>query len=423
MKRMAALGTVLLLAASTASGSCIGIAASAPAAEQDLIRKSLVKAGDMIDHINAADSMQLLSADETAEIDAKMAAYQAKEDSLLRNKAENYYYYETLEGEAKQIYDVLLTVASDPTTIDNYGLMMTTMDPSSEEFLFQYTVAYWSMVFDHPELFWLYNTTEISISYGSDGNNMNGIYLVYFGQDKAYENYYTEMEAFNSAADEFLSHIDTGVSDYEIVKQVHDRLIQLVTYDDAVLEAGNDGYYNLAHTAYGALVADSEGNANYAVCDGYTLAMEYLLQQCGVEVVFNAGMAGRDELNAGGHAWNLVKLDGKWYELDSTWDDNEDWENDYTPSDQGYDYIMAAFHDADYAQKLRHYLFLLSTERFRNFTPGDSLYFTASDGMTFTMLGDSVHVRFESDGTTKQSNAQASVLSNAPVAEESFAAE
>lgn len=64
---------------------------------------------------------------------------------------------------------------------------------------------------------------------------------------------------------------------------------------------------DLAHTAYGCLVADSSGNPNYAVCDGYTLAMEYLLQQCGIEAAFIGGMAGFSQADAGGHAWNIVK--------------------------------------------------------------------------------------------------------------------
>lgn len=117
------------------------------------------------------------------------------------------------------------------------------------------------------------------------------------------------MNAFNAAAASFLADINQDASDYEIVRQIHDKLIDLVNYNDPVgdgeveWERGQD----LAHTAYGCLVADSSGNPNYAVCDGYTLAMEYLLQQCGIEAAFIGGMAGSSQADAGGHAWNIVK--------------------------------------------------------------------------------------------------------------------
>lgn len=58
-----------------------------------------------------------------------------------------------------------------------------------------------------------------------------------------------------------------------------------------------------------------------------------LLEAAGVEARYISGEAG-DEL----HAWNLVKLDGEWYHLDTTW-------NDPVPNQPGkvrYDYFLAS---------------------------------------------------------------------------------
>lgn len=67
-----------------------------------------------------------------------------------------------------------------------------------------------------------------------------------------------------------------------------------------------------SHTAYGALI---DGNP---VCSGYARALHLLLTCEGINAKIIAGHGeGQD------HCWNLVELDGKWYQLDATWDDND----------------------------------------------------------------------------------------------------
>lgn len=53
------------------------------------------------------------------------------------------------------------------------------------------------------------------------------------------------------------------------------------------------------------------------VCEGYAKLLSLLLNECGVENVIVAGVAGGQN-----HAWNMVKLaNGNWYYCDPTWDD------------------------------------------------------------------------------------------------------
>ena len=42
-----------------------------------------------------------------------------------------------------------------------------------------------------------------------------------------------------------------------------------------------------------------------------------LLAACGVEADIEIGVC----TNGEGHAWNLVKVDGQWYQLDTCWND------------------------------------------------------------------------------------------------------
>ena len=55
------------------------------------------------------------------------------------------------------------------------------------------------------------------------------------------------------------------------------------------------------------------------VCENYAYAAKYLMRLAGLEVI---------SCSSSDHTWNMIKLDGKWYEFDCTWDDQkeiEDW--------------------------------------------------------------------------------------------------
>ena len=230
------------------------------------------------------------------------------------------------------------------------------------------------------------------------------------------------MTKFNNAAQAFLADINMVAPEYQIIRQVHDKLIDLVNYNDpAAEEIRFKKGQNLAHTAYGALVEDSDGNPNYAVCDGYTLALEYLLQQCGIEAVFLGGLAGSSRENSGGHAWNLVKMDGNWYEVDSTWDDSGSMIDDLTPGTSSYDYLMEALGDTEYREKIDHYLFLVSTDTITHFLPGDEYNYITKDQMyVYQLCQESVHIRLTNDGTMTQYGPDPDVIALAPKAMQSY---
>lgn len=388
------------------------------------VRKSLgahtMPSGDLAEY-RPSKPMELLSGQDAAELDEIMRAYNADGSSLLINQAPSYFYYENLDPVAKEIYDVMLGVVQDPVNEGNIGIMMTDIDPESQEYYDEFNIAYRALCFDHPELFWLYSGEEADLCYLSEAVDYGGFFIVYIRMMEPFLHYQEQMTAFNAAAADFLSGIDTSASEYEIVRQIHDRLIGMVNYNDPVAEGkvflsrGQD----LAHTAYGCLVADSSGNPNYAVCDGYTLAMEYLLQQCGIESAFIGGMAGSTEQDAAGHAWNIVKIDGVWYELDSTWNDAGSMEDDLTPGTVEYDYLMEALNDAAYREKLDHYLFLVSTDTIAHFVPGEEYTYVTRDSMyEIRLVQESVHIRINESG--RGSDCDSAIIALAPNAMQSY---
>lgn len=98
-----------------------------------------------------------------------------------------------------------------------------------------------------------------------------------------------------------------GKSDYEIVAAIDQYLCDTVYYPDAP-------YITNDFNPYGAML---EGRA---VCEGYARSVKILCELCNVDCYFVTGYCDNDPVN-GGHAWNLVNVDSKWYQLDTTWND------------------------------------------------------------------------------------------------------
>lgn len=113
--------------------------------------------------------------------------------------------------------------------------------------------------------------------------------------------------------------ITSNMSDYEVVKTLHDYLVTHCDYDYRV-DIGNMPF--ISHQAEGALLKGT------AVCSGYAKAYEAMLDAAGIPNETITGYAG------GYHAWNLVQVDGQWYHVDTTWDD---------PTTQGGDYIRYTY--------------------------------------------------------------------------------
>lgn len=342
-----------------------------------------------------------LSEEDQAEMDRAMRAYTPGSDTLLRNDARDFYYYSQMEKDAQILYDAMLMVAEDPTDTNNIVKAVISTDPSSRAFSEVYTTAYYGMLYDHAELFWLYNAVEDDFQLGRPrvDDAPAGRYSVYIKLLQPYANYQKEVTAFNDAVDAFLADINPNQPDAQIAKDIHDKLIEMVTYNMPVMQDGtSNGFKNLAHTAYGALVADNDGTPNYAVCDGYSQAYVYLLQQMGINAAVIVGVAGSDAASAGGHAWTAVQLDGDWYEVDSTWDDmgTKDAQIDALQATDPYSY--AYYHEAAvdpaYRDLMQHYLFNVTTDTMSNFMPDYSYVYTSKDGRyAYSLCGPCVHIR------------------------------
>ena len=117
-------------------------------------------------------------------------------------------------------------------------------------------------------------------------------------------------------------------TEYEKCRAIYDYITSHVTYDREAYQAhlqGDDSGYDLAYTAYSALIGGR------AVCQGYATLFYAMCKCAGLNVLMVDGIAqGQD--GWGEHAWNMVQIDGYWYQADSTWDSQR--------SAMGYKYFL-----------------------------------------------------------------------------------
>ena len=173
-----------------------------------------------------------------------------------------------------------------------------------------------SIINSHPEFISLLG----GYTYWTSGSSITKIAFTYLTNAKE------EQQELDAALQEVKSKIDTsGMSDEEIVLAYHEYLTSTVAYayEDYFngTIAANHGY-----DMYGALVKHS------CVCQGYAETMFYLLREAGL----SCAIASSENIN---HAWNIVKIHGKWYHIDATWDDPV-WD---MPGRSYHDYFLVSF--------------------------------------------------------------------------------
>lgn len=199
------------------------------------------------------------------------------------------YAYENLSKEAQQCYDKMLSAIlkyEEKVILDipNTNLMKK---------------AYTALSSDHGELFWVsgYSFTR----YTKGGKLVALEFAPNYTMDEA------EMEVKQRQVDgvvaEWLAGCSVSASDYEKAKYVFETLTRKVDYVEGAPDSQNilSVFLN-----------------RQTVCQGYASATQYLLRQLGVASTIITGEA--DDGTGGGlHAWNLVKLDGSYYYMDTTW--------------------------------------------------------------------------------------------------------
>ena len=197
-------------------------------------------------------------------------------------------YYALLDEKEKRIYAKIIDCTNAlETTLKPYDADITEKNIAN---------AYQAVMFDCPELFWL----EQGYSYEVLENM--GVVSVTLSFHETAEDLAEHQQLFQKASEEIVQNALVYPSDEERERYVHDALCERITYD---LEA------TMNQSAYSALVN------HQTVCAGYAKAFQYILKQLSIPCAYVTGSAEGED-----HAWNIVFLDGSWWNVDVTWDDD-----------------------------------------------------------------------------------------------------
>lgn len=141
--------------------------------------------------------------------------------------------------------------------------------------------------------------------YVSANRSSSGRYLYQVRYAMIYYTTASQEAKVTSRVNQLLDSMNLESKDgYQKVKAIYDYVIRHVTYDYATLNDASYGKY----TAYKALFQ------NTAVCQGYANLIYRMMKEAGISCRIITGDAG------GRHAWNIVKVGDKFYNMDSTWD-------------------------------------------------------------------------------------------------------
>lgn len=171
------------------------------------------------------------------------------------------------------------------------------------------------LIYDHPDYFWTQGYTYYLESADIDAS----VTRVTLACHKDYIDGSKREKLQEEITQEVEKYMDLIVgisSDYEKELILHDAIAHKVTY--AYDENHNAQQERWAHTIEGIFSKKYYS----AVCEGYAKAFQLLLNAAGIENVYVVGKA-----SGQGHAWNQVKIEEEWYNVDLTWNDSRDQKN------------------------------------------------------------------------------------------------
>ena len=233
----------------------------------------------------------------------------------------NKYYYNQLDNTAKLIYDTIESNLSNMTS-GNYEIKLSSQiadvlyeDYGENKLDTSFQSAWDALMLDRVDTFFI-DVTKVNLkmrktTYGkkvtyalsiapadSNGYLANGL--------ESKEKVDNILNEIKETRDNIVKRLN-GI-DYNKIMHAHDWIINNLDYEQNIT---NNNVYNL----YGALIEKS------AVCEGYAEALKYILDEVNIPCVLVSGTATNSEGKTERHEWNYVQLYGKWYAIDSTWDD------------------------------------------------------------------------------------------------------
>lgn len=234
-------------------------------------------------------------------------------DTTIVSEDYKKYFYNQLNSNAKSIYSQI---------VNNFDLLKAgdkTIDFSNDtaDADTNFQTAWDALMLDNPNIFFI-NTSNITLQSKSDRKIWEKTpKYSYKLMPKQGKKYYMDTWQTQDEVENAIKEVDEKAKDiiasakgsrYDKVKYIHDYIVDNAEYDNS--DKKNNG------NIYGLLIEKN------AVCEGYAKAFQYLLDLLDIPNIIVYGEGINSNNNAEYHSWNYVQMDnGKWYAVDTTWDD------------------------------------------------------------------------------------------------------
>ena len=266
------------------AGLLLGLSGcSLPEQVEDLKTEIVQKATQKKKHKNKKEQ----AAPEEKDEEPREAESESEEEEIVREATVNDedYAYLTLEEDEQRVYREILAVILD----QEESVEVSTLDKDVLEKVYKAVFA------DYGGLFWV--SGYIYTQHTTNGELTSMEFAPKYTMER--EERDQIQQQIDASVEELLAGISMTASDYEKAKYVFEILVQNVDYDVSAENSQN-------------IISTFLNRAT--VCQGYACGTQYLLRLLGIQSVIVTGNA-----NGESHAWNLVRLDGKYYYMDTTW--------------------------------------------------------------------------------------------------------
>ena len=151
--------------------------------------------------------------------------------------------------------------------------------------------------------------SDILLNVFCSENATNSVDSLFLFDDGHWDQYLKEYGEVSAAADEILASLRYDGTEYDLAYTIASWMVDNIVYPDDYEERVSDPL----HTAYSALINRE------ATCGGYASAYDLLCKKAGLETIWVG-----DITIDSAHAWNMIRIDEKWYHVDVTWMNKEE---------------------------------------------------------------------------------------------------
>ena len=209
------------------------------------------------------------------------------------------------------------------TSLEN--LTVSSVEASRSDFVGRYKT-----VFDQSKLHKI-NGNEIVVAPSNAEPYFYSKYSSYIKEHFDEYAYYDFMEDYVDKMATYVAKTVTNSSMTDLQKAVKLRkwILDRVTYDPEEAKYWDDvakgvlnpsGAMSSKNHVDASVFLHQRNGVRYTVCEGYAKCYALLLNKAGIEAYVCSG-GNKKQYSLDGHAWNMLKLGGKWYHADCCWDD------------------------------------------------------------------------------------------------------